>query len=166
MFMPSPGFAAHTCSDAVGRFRHAMQANDPDALDGLFRQDVCFRSPRTAKPLHGVRATKLMLWAAMSNLARLTYVGHVGPSTGGVDPRAAETHVLLFDAVGVRGAQLNGVDILELDQDGFICAVTIMLRPLESVAAVRRLDDRRLGGGRDVDYREASGSSQRSDSPA
>ncbi len=137
---PSPDSATRTDFDtAVRRFRHAMQEGVFDALDGLFAEDVWFYSPRAAKPVQGVRAISMVLWSAMSNFQQLRYVGHVGPTPGGTDSRAAVTHVLRFDAVGVRGAQLNGVDIIELDRDGLICALTVMLRPLDSIAAVRRL---------------------------
>lgn len=135
---PDPALRAHSDS-TVGRFRHAMQEGAFEALDGLFAQDVWFYSPRAAKPVQGVRAISMVLWSAMSNLKQLRYVGQVGPTPGGTHSGAVETHVLLFDAVGVRGAQLNGVDIIELDRDGLICALTVMLRPLDSIAAVRRL---------------------------
>ncbi|ROO52002.1 SnoaL-like protein [Micromonospora sp. Llam0] len=142
MNLPPRETRAHL-DTTVARFRRAMQDADFDALDGLFAEDVRFNSPRAAKPVQGVRAISMVLWSAMSNFKLLRYVGHVGPSAGGADRRAAETHVLLFDAVGVRGAKLNGVDIIELDRAGRICALTVMLRPLDSIAAVRR-----LGAGR------------------
>lgn len=142
-WQPWAEFRARVGQDkAVGvpdRFREAMELRDFGGLVGLFADDVEFFSPRSAEPYRGVRAVGVMLWAAQSTFRNLRYTGQLSGSVLNDRDGAVETHVLRFRARGVRGGELDGVDIIELDHDGLIRVLTVMLRPLESIAAVRQL---------------------------
>nr|WP_308194989.1 hypothetical protein [Micromonospora sp. R77] len=51
------------------------------------------------------------------------------------DPDAFESHILVFRAT-VRGKQIHGLDLLQLDDDGLIDEFTVMVRPLSAVTAL------------------------------
>lgn len=113
------------------RFRQAVEAGDAEAIRGLLAEDVTLHGPVVAEPVHGARDAGAVLWAALSRFEDVRYVGQLGGRTG---PRlGVETHVLRFRAQ-VRGRQIEGIDVLELDGDGLIATLTVLFRPLDALA--------------------------------
>ena len=70
------------------------------------------------------------------HLSRLDYIRYVGMVCGrvreGDGGAGVETCVLRFRAA-VGGDPMEGVDIVELDDDGLISTLTVLFRPLDSV---------------------------------
>lgn len=107
-------------------FRAAAEAKDFTQADELFAPDATFRSPMVFKPYEGIDAIKVILGAVVQVFEDFRYVAQV--ETG-------DTAVLQFEArVGDR--ELQGVDILELGDDGKITELTVMIRPASGLMAL------------------------------
>jgi hypothetical protein len=116
------------------RFRAAVEAKDPSAIDELFRDDVRFRSPVVYAPYEGREAVGVVLGAAVEVFEDFRYTDQV--ETGA-------TAVLVFEArVGDR--ELNGVDILRFDDDGRIEEMMVMVRPMSGINALAEAMQARL----------------------
>lgn len=115
-------------------FRAAAEAKDFESGRHLFREDVVFRSPFVHKPYEGIDALAFLLGHVVQVFEDFRYVAHV--ETGDVA-------VLQFEAkVGDR--ELQGVDILEFDEDGKIAEMTVMVRPASGLEALGREMGRRI----------------------
>jgi hypothetical protein len=115
-------------------FRAAAQAKDFDAAEGLFREDVVFRSPFVFRPYEGLEALRFILTNVAEILEDFTYVGQA--ETG-------DFAVLMFEArVGAK--ELQGADIFRFDGDGLISEMTVMVRPMSGLQAVSEQMKRRL----------------------
>ncbi len=107
-------------------FRAAAEAKDFARADELFTHDATFRSPMVFKPYEGIDAIKMLLGAVAQVFEDFRYVGQV---------EGDDLAVLQFEArVGDR--ELQGVDILQLNDDGRITEMTVMVRPMSGLAAL------------------------------
>lgn len=107
-------------------FRAAAEAKDIDSADGLFRNDVFFRSPFVFQPYEGIEALRFILSNVVKVFTEFKYIAHT--ETGDVA-------VLMFEAkVGER--EVQGVDILRYDEDGLIAEMTVMIRPMSGLEAL------------------------------
>jgi hypothetical protein len=115
------------------RFRRAVEARDHETIRGLFARGVRVFGPVVAEPVHGVRDAGAVVWAALSRFDEIRYVGQFGGRIGnGEGGAGVETHMLRFRAQ-VEGRQIEGIDVIELDDDGLIATLTVLFRPLESL---------------------------------
>jgi hypothetical protein len=112
----------------VHTFRRAIEARDLDAAMALFRDDVVFRSPVVFTPYEGREALRLILTAVMEVFEDFRYVREIGAPD-------ARDHALLFEA-RVGDKQLEGCDFLQLDKDGAIKELTVMVRPMSAMLAL------------------------------
>ncbi|SCG75922.1 nuclear transport factor 2 family protein [Micromonospora coxensis] len=120
----------------VERFRAAVEAGDLAAFDGLFSPDVRFFSPVKFTPLEGARTVHGLLGVLLRTFEDFRYVGQLaGEVEIGTAGRPVESHVLIFRAT-VRGRQIHGLDLLQLDDDGLIQEFTVMVRPLSAVTTL------------------------------
>jgi hypothetical protein len=120
-------------------FRRAAESKDLSTLEGLFSEDVVFRSPAVFKPYSGIDAMKVVLGAVVEIFEDFRYIDQV--ETGN---RA----VLIFEArVGDR--ELDGVDILRFGEDGLIAELMVMIRPLSALNALVEEMGRRLAPAAD-----------------
>jgi hypothetical protein len=116
------------------RFRRAVEAGDHDTIRGLFAKDVKLFGPVVPEPVCGVRNAGAVLWAALSRFDGIGYVGQLGGRVQQGDGGAGVgTHMLRFRAE-VSGKQIEGIDVIELDDDGLISTLTVLFRPLDSLA--------------------------------
>ncbi|HIF97529.1 MAG TPA: nuclear transport factor 2 family protein [Myxococcales bacterium] len=113
----------------------------PGGLDELLAEDVIFYSPVVYTPQEGREITKLYLAAAASTF------GGDGPKdagSGATDSSgpgsfhytkqilSGNQAVLEFES-SVGGKYINGVDILECNDDGLLTEFRVMVRPLQAV---------------------------------
>jgi hypothetical protein len=120
-------------------FRRAAESKDLSTLEGLFSENVVFRSPAVFKPYSGIDAMKVVLGAVVEIFEDFRYIDQV--ETGN---RA----VLIFEArVGDR--ELDGVDILRFGEDGLIAELMVMIRPLSALNALVEEMGRRLAPAAD-----------------
>ena len=116
---PHPGEAA---------FKAAVLAGDADALLATMAAGVRFNSPAVFRPYDGRDAVAPLLRAVMTVLApTLRYVWQV---------QEADRSVLGFVAK-VDGKDIEGIDSITWDEEGLVSELTVMIRPLSGLVALR-----------------------------
>jgi ketosteroid isomerase-like protein len=110
----------------VSAFRAAVEAGDIAAAAATLADDVVFRSPVAHKPYEGKAITAAILANVFEVFQDFRYVRELHDEAG---------HALVFEAT-VDGLQLTGCDFIELDQDGRIRELTVMVRPLRAAEAL------------------------------
>jgi limonene-1,2-epoxide hydrolase len=116
-------------------FAAAIEAGDETAAVAELADDVVFRSPAVYKPYHGREEVEAILRLVATVFEDFRYTNEW------CDGR---TTILFFEArVGDR--ELQGVDILEENEDGQIAEFTVMIRPLSGLQAVANAMAARLG---------------------
>jgi hypothetical protein len=104
-------------------FRVAAEAKDVELMTEALREDVVLHSPILFRGFEGRDAVRHVLTHVAATLEDLTYVDEL---TDG------NTVCLRFKArVGDR--ELEGIDFLELDQDGKVAELTVFMRPLSAI---------------------------------
>jgi hypothetical protein len=112
----------------VHSFRRAIEARDVDAAVALLREDVIFRSPVVFAPYQGREALRRILEAVVTVFEDFRYVREIGADD-------ARDHALVFEA-RVGDKQLEGCDFIQVDDDGAISELTVMVRPLSAALAL------------------------------
>ena len=112
----------------VHSFRRAIEARDIDAAVALLREDVVFRSPVVYTPYRGRDAVRPILDAVVMVFEDFRYVREIGADD-------ARDHALVFEA-RVGDKQLEGCDFIQLDDEGAISELTVMVRPLSAALAL------------------------------
>jgi hypothetical protein len=116
-------------------FRLAVEAHDIDAIRATLRDDIVFHSPVLFRPFEGVDAAVHVISCVAELLRDFTYVHELG------DERAVCLH---FKAThGDR--EIEGIDLLELDDDGLVSHLTVFLRPQRAVQEFAAAMAERLG---------------------
>jgi len=107
-----------------------LDTKNPKILDELLANEVIFYSPIVWTPQEGKQITKLYLMAAMEVFsgenADFRYVKQV------VDNNQ---FILEFTTL-IDGVTVNGVDMIELNDDGKIISFKVMVRPLKAINKV------------------------------
>ena len=112
----------------VHPFRRAIEARDLDAAVALMREDVVFRSPAVFKPYQGRDAVRRLLEAVMAVFEDFRYTREIGAPD-------ARDHALVFETrVGDR--HVEGCDFIQLDEDGAISELMVMVRPMSGMLAL------------------------------
>jgi hypothetical protein len=105
------------------RLRVALEGGDIDAAGELLADDIVFHSPVTFHPFIGRETVTRLLGEVVQVFEDFRYVDEL--ATG-------STHGLIFRArVGDR--EIEGLDLLRLDDQGFVADFTVMLRPLSAL---------------------------------
>jgi hypothetical protein len=116
-------------------FGRAVEAGDEDAAVATLADDVTFRSPAVYKPYHGRAQVEAILRLVATVFEDFRYTN---------EWRDGRTTILFFEAsVGDRDVQ--GIDILEDNEDGLVEQLTVMIRPLSGLQAVAQTMAARLG---------------------
>jgi hypothetical protein len=121
----------------VHPFRRAIEDRDIDAAVALLREDVVFRSPIVHTPYRGRDAVRPILDAVVMVFEDFRYVREIGAD--------ARDHALVFEA-RVGDKQLEGCDFIQLDDEGAISELTVMVRPLSAALALADAMKARLAG--------------------
>jgi SnoaL-like protein len=115
-------------------FRAAAEAKDFSAIDGLFAEDVVFRSPVVFKPYEGREAVALLLGAVSQVFEDFRYTDQV---------ETEDAAALAFTArVGDR--ELDGIDFLHFGPDDRINRMAVYIRPMSGVHALADAMQRKL----------------------
>jgi len=118
-------------------FAVAVLADDIDAAAATLADDVVFRSPAVYRPYQGKDQVEAILRLVATVFENFRYTA---------EWRDGATTVLFFEA-NVGDRELQGVDILEENDDGLIERFTVMIRPLSGLQAVASTMAVRLAGG-------------------
>jgi hypothetical protein len=107
-------------------FKEAVQARNFDAAIECLAPDVTFNSPVAHKPFEGKEAVGGVLRAVSETFEDFEYTDEL---------RDGDTHALVFRA-RVGDKQLQGLDLLRLNEDGLIEDFTVMVRPASGLMAL------------------------------
>jgi hypothetical protein len=116
-------------------FRRAAEAKDLDLLTETLREDVVLHSPILFRGFEGREIVITVLTHVIATLEDFTYV----------DELAGERTVMLRFKANVGDRQLEGIDFLELDEDGRVAELTVFMRPLSALTAFNAEMAKRLG---------------------
>ncbi|HVY78340.1 MAG TPA: nuclear transport factor 2 family protein [Solirubrobacterales bacterium] len=116
-------------------FRRAAEAKDLELLTATLREDVELHSPILFRGFEGREAVTAILTHVAATLEDLTYVDelHEGNSVA-----------LRFKA-NVGDRELEGIDFLELDDEGRVAVLTVFMRPMSALTAFNERMMERLG---------------------
>ena len=99
------------------------------------REDVVLHSPILFRGFEGREAVAMVLTHVAATLEDLTYV----------DELAGERSVALRFQANVGDRQLEGIDFLELDEEGKVAELTVFMRPLSALTRFNEQMAARLG---------------------
>ena len=116
--------------------------SDPRALEAIMREDAVFHSPVVHTPQEGRPIVVAYLSAAGKTLGNdsFRYLRTIADGN---------TAVLEFQTE-MEDIQVNGIDMITFDNEGFITDFKVMVRPLKAVNKVwemmgRQLDKQKAG---------------------
>jgi SnoaL-like domain len=116
-------------------FRRAAEAKDLELLGETLREDVVLHSPVLFRGFEGRDTVAAVLAHVAAVLEDLAYTDEL--AEGG-------TVALRFKArVGDR--ELEGIDFLQLDEDGRVAELTVFMRPFSALTAFNEQMSARLG---------------------
>jgi SnoaL-like domain len=116
-------------------FRRAAEAKDLELLTETLREDVELHSPVLFRGFEGRDVVAQVLAHVAATLEDLTYTDELAEGN---------TVVLRFKArVGDR--ELEGIDFLELDDEGRVAVLTVFMRPMSALTAFNERMMERLG---------------------
>jgi hypothetical protein len=104
-------------------FRVAAEAKDVELMTEALREDVALHSPILFRGFEGRDVVRQVLTHVAATLEDLTYV----------DELTGENTVCLRFEAKVGDRELEGIDFLELDEDGKVAELTVFMRPLSAI---------------------------------
>jgi len=116
-------------------FGRAVAAGDEEAALATLADDVVFRSPAVYKPYQGKEQVDQLLRLVGTVFENFRYTS---------EWRDGRTTILFFEA-NVGDRELQGIDILEENEQGEVAALTVMIRPLSGLQAVASTMAARMG---------------------
>lgn len=116
-------------------FRQVVEAEDLDALEAILAEDVVLHSPVTFKPFAGRPVVVHVLRTVFAVFQDFRYVAEL--------ERDGLTTLVFKARVGER--EVDGVDLLRTRADGLIDDITVFVRPLSGLSALRDEMGARLG---------------------
>ena len=113
----------------IHRWHEVIESDDLKMLDEIIADDAVFSSPVVFKPMEGKEITMMYLHAAGQsfNMEKFKYTKEIHDGMNSV--LEFETYI---DDISV-----NGVDIIEWNEDDKICNFKVMIRPFKAVQKVQ-----------------------------
>ncbi len=113
----------------IDKWHEVIGNDDPKLLDNIISDDAVFSSPVVFTPMEGKNITMMYLHAAGQsfNMEKFKYTKEIHDGMNSV--LEFETYI---DDISV-----NGVDIIEWNEDGKICNFKVMIRPFKAVQKVQ-----------------------------
>jgi hypothetical protein len=107
-------------------YRVALESRNAKALAAALHPDVIFDTPAFEEPIHG-RGNVLVLFGVLATVFEDPEITDELSGNG--------SHAITF-RLGVDGLPIEGVDYLQLDEDGLVRRITVTMRPLASLQAL------------------------------
>jgi hypothetical protein len=104
-------------------FRRAAESKDLDLLSETLCEDVVLHSPVLFRGFEGRDTVIAVLTHVAATLENFTYTDELA---------AGDTVVLRFKAM-VGDRELEGIDFLELDEEGSVRELTVFMRPFSAL---------------------------------
>ncbi len=108
---------------AAANFRAAVERQDINAVSDLLAPGIVFHSPVTFHPFVGRETVMGLLTLVAETFENFRYTDEL---------QGEGTHALIFRA-SVAGKELEGIDLLRIDEQGLIADFTVMVRPLSGL---------------------------------
>ena len=106
-------------------FRRAAESKDLDLLSETLREDVVLHSPVLFRGFEGRGTVTAVLAHVAAALENFAYTDELAEG---------DAVVLRFKAT-VGDRELEGIDFLELDEDGRVRELTVFMRPFSALTA-------------------------------
>jgi hypothetical protein len=116
-------------------FRLAAEAKDLEAMTATLREDVVLHSPVLFRGFEGREVVAQVLTHVAATLEGFRYTSEL--AEGNV--------VVLRFAARVGDRELEGIDFLDLDEDGRVAELTVFMRPMSALTAFNEQMAARLG---------------------
>jgi hypothetical protein len=116
-------------------FRLAVEAKDLEAAKATLREDVVLHSPILFRGFEGREVVMQVLTHVAATLEDFRYL----------DELADESTVVLRFKARVGDRELEGIDFLELDEQGLVKELTVFMRPMSALTAFNEQMAARLG---------------------
>ena len=116
-------------------FRRAAESKDLELLAETLREDVVLHSPVLFRGFEGRDTVVAVLRHVAATLEGLTYTDELSDG---------DAICLRFKA-HVGNKELEGIDFLELDDDGKVAELTVFMRPFSALTAFNEQMSVRLG---------------------
>ncbi|MET0305909.1 MAG: nuclear transport factor 2 family protein [Solirubrobacterales bacterium] len=116
-------------------FRLAVEAKDLEAATATLREDVVLHSPILFRGFEGREVVVQVLTHVAATLEDFRYV----------DELAEDGVVVLRFKARVGDRELEGIDFLELDEQGLVKELTVFMRPMSALTAFNEQMAARLG---------------------
>lgn len=116
-------------------FRLAVEAKDLDAATATMREDVVLHSPILFRGFEGREIVMGVLTHVAATLEDFEYT----------DELAEDGVVVLRFKARVGDRELEGIDFLELDEQGLVKELTVFMRPMSALTAFNEQMAARLG---------------------
>ncbi len=110
-------------ANAAASFRAAVEQQDIGAASALFAEDIVFHSPATFHPFVGRETVTRLLTIVADTFEDFRYTDEL---------EADGKHALIFRAA-IGGREIEGIDLLRVDEQGLIDDFTVMLRPISGL---------------------------------
>jgi hypothetical protein len=120
---------------AAHPFRLAVEAKDLEAATATLREDVVLHSPILFRGFEGREIVMQVLTHVAATLEDFRYL----------DELADESTVVLRFKARVGDRELEGIDFLELDEQGLVKELTVFMRPMSALTAFNEQMAARLG---------------------
>tara|TARA_Y100000746_G_scaffold45148_1_gene34546 strand:- start:97 stop:492 length:396 start_codon:yes stop_codon:yes gene_type:complete len=116
--------------ELIYKWHEVMKNSELELLDEIIADDATFSSPVVFKPMLGKEITMMYLSAAGQsfNMEKFQYTKEIHDGMNSV--LEFETYI---DEISV-----NGVDIIEWNEDGKIANFKVMIRPFKAVQKVQQ----------------------------
>ena len=113
----------------IHKWHEVIESDDLKKLDEIIADEAVFSSPVVFKPMKGKEITMMYLHAAGQsfNMEKFKYTREIHDDMNSV--LEFETYI---DDISV-----NGVDMIEWNEDGKICNFKVMIRPFKAVQKVQ-----------------------------
>ena len=113
----------------IHKWHKVIESDDLKMLDEIIADEAVFSSPVVFKPMEGKEITMMYLHAAGQsfNMEKFKYTKEIHDDMNSV--LEFETYI---DDISV-----NGVDMIEWNEDGKICNFKVMIRPFKAVQKVQ-----------------------------
>lgn len=116
-------------------FRRAAEAKDLDLAVEALREDVVLHSPILFRGFEGREIVTQVLTHVAATLEDLVYV----------DELHGDRSVALRFKAKVDDLELEGIDFLELDDEGRVAELTVFMRPMSALTRFNEKMRERLG---------------------
>jgi SnoaL-like domain len=116
-------------------FRLAAEAKDLEAMTATLREDVVLHSPILFRGFEGREIVIQVLTHVAATLEDFAYT----------DELAEDDAVVLRFKARVGDRELEGIDFLELDEEGRVAELTVFMRPMSALTAFNEQMAARLG---------------------